>query len=111
MKVSPNLRIRTPVRDNVQNSAQLSFHGADQEPAEGKFAHWCNLKTDILEVDCPDAQTFEQVQRDLAPQCKSQNTKLITKTAVEGRVQFVAKTCACLRISPSISEIIEENKC
>ncbi len=31
--------------------------------------------------------------------------------ASKGKVQCIAKTCACLRINPSISEIIEQNNC
>lgn len=75
------------------------------------FTHWCNSKADILEVECPDAQSFEEVQKGIGLLCKKQGTRIISKSMVEGRVQFVAKTCACLKIKPSIHELMESNNC
>lgn len=74
-----------------------------------KMALWCNDHTDILEVECPDVESFETTQNELSRMSEADGTKILEKTVTQESVQFVAKTCSCP--ARDIDDLIEANNC
>lgn len=76
-----------------------------------RMVGWCNDRTDVLEIECPDIETYSQMEQDLAELFEWGGSKVIKKTFGERNLQVVMKTCRCSKIATNISEIIERNSC
>jgi predicted DNA binding protein len=76
-----------------------------------RIVEWCNRKTDVLEVECGDIETFNRIDPDLQSLLLWKGGRVLRKTFGEKNIQLIAKTCRDSRISPSISGAIERNSC
>jgi len=78
-----------------------------------KMVGWCNGKTDVIEVDCPDIETYTRIESDLQELISwgGGGFRLIKKTFGEKNVQVVVKNCACGKIPVSISDVVQRNSC
>jgi predicted DNA binding protein len=76
-----------------------------------KVVGWCNDRTDVLEVECLDIETYTRIERDLAELCSWGGSKILKKTFGDKNLQVVMKTCRCNKIPTNISNIIEKNSC
>jgi predicted DNA binding protein len=76
-----------------------------------RIVEWCNRRTDVLEVECGDIETFNRVEPDLQNLLLWKGGKVLRKTFAEKNVQVITKTCRDTRISPSISGVVEKNSC
>jgi len=77
--------------------------------AKVRMVEWCNNKTDVLEIECPDIETFSKIERDLHELLCWRGGKVLKKTFYERDLQVITKTCCDSKISPSISGVIEKN--
>ncbi len=69
---------------------------------------WCNGSADILEVEADSLESFDGIQKDLSTMSKDQGSRILSKTIHQGKLQLVAKTCACRLIPTSTSPIFEK---
>jgi predicted DNA binding protein len=76
-----------------------------------RIVQWCNRRTDVLEVECGDIETFNRIEQDLQRLLLWKGGKVLRKTFGEKNVQVITKTCRDSHISPSISGTIERNSC
>ncbi len=76
---------------------------------EVRIVEWCNNKTDVLEIECPDIETFTKIEHDLNALVCWKGGRILKKTFYEKNLQVITKTCCDSKISPSISGVIEKN--
>ena len=72
---------------------------------------WCNNKIHVMEIDCPDIETFTRVESDLSELLLWKGGKVFKKNFLSGNLQLIVKTCKCCKIKPNVSEIVEKNSC
>ena len=48
---------------------------------------WCNGAADILEVEADSLESFDGVQKDMASMSKDQESKILSKTIHQGKLQ------------------------
>jgi predicted DNA binding protein len=76
-----------------------------------RVVEWCNRRTDVLEVECGDIETFNRIEQDLQRLLVWKGGRVLRKTFGEKNIQVITKTCRDSHISPSISGTIERNSC
>lgn len=76
---------------------------------EVRMVEWCNNQIHVMEVDCPDIETFTRIEPDLKELLFWKGGKVLKKNFLEGNLQLIVKTCRCSKISPNVSDIIEKN--
>jgi predicted DNA binding protein len=74
-----------------------------------RVVEWCNNKTHVMEIQSPDITTFAKIEDDLEILLKWKGGRILKRTFVSGDLQLVLKTCRCGKISPNVSDVIEEN--
>jgi len=78
---------------------------------EVKVVEWCNNKTDVLEVECPDIETFTMIERDLQSLVTWGGGNVLKKDFLERNIQVIVKTCCDSKITPSVSAVLDRNSC
>jgi len=78
---------------------------------EVRVAEWCNLRTDVLEIECPDIGTFTMIEHDLRNLLTWRGGKVLKKDFLERNIQVVVKTCRDSKIRPSVSGVLDANSC
>jgi predicted DNA binding protein len=78
---------------------------------EVRILEWCNLRIDVLEVTCPDIETFNSIGPDLQSLLSWKGGKVLKKNFFERNLQVIVKTCRDSKIKTSISGIVEKNSC
>jgi len=76
-----------------------------------RMIEWCNNKIHVMEVDCPDIETFTRIEPDLSELLLWKGGKVLKKNFLSGNLQMIVKTCRCSKIKPNVSEIVEKNSC
>jgi hypothetical protein len=76
-----------------------------------RIVQWCNRRTDVLEVECSDIETFSLIEPDLKDLVLWKGGRVLKKTFGARNIQVITKTCRDTRISPSISGVVEKNSC
>jgi predicted DNA binding protein len=76
-----------------------------------RVVEWCNRRTDVLEVECRDIETFNRIEQDLQRLLVWKGGRVLRKTFGEKNIQVITKTCRDSQISPSISGTIEKHSC
>jgi len=74
-----------------------------------RLVEWCNNRIHVMEVDCPDIETFTRVEKDLNELLMWKGGKVLKKNFLDRNLQLIIKTCRCSKISPNISDIIEKH--
>ena len=78
---------------------------------EVRIVEWCNHRTDVLEIECPDLEAFTRIEGDLRNLLSWGGSKVLKKSFFERNLQVIIKTCREGRISPSVSTVLEKNAC
>jgi predicted DNA binding protein len=78
---------------------------------EVKIVEWCNNKIHVMEVECPDIETFTKIESDLQGLLEWKGGKVLKKNFLGGNLQLVVKTCRCSKYPTSITDVIESNSC
>lgn len=76
---------------------------------EVRILEWCNLSTDVLEVACPDIETFTTIGPDLDGLLSWKGGRVLKKNFLERNLQVIVKTCRDGKIRPSISGVVQKN--
>ena len=76
-----------------------------------RVVEWCNNRIHVMEVDCPNIETFTRIEPDLKELLLWKGGRVLKKNFLEGNLQLIVKTCRCSKISPNVSELIEKNSC
>jgi len=84
------------------------YNDLSRKYPESRISMWCNGAADILEVEADSLESFDGVQKDMASMSKDQESKILSKTIHQGKLQLVAKTCACAQIPTSTSPVFEK---
>ncbi len=88
---------------------ECAYNDLSRKFPEARISTWCNSAADILEIESDGLETFDGIQKELAAQSKEYSAKILSKTITQGKVQFVAKTCACdLMVKTPVGEIFEK---
>lgn len=88
---------------------ECAYNDLSRKYPEARISTWCNSGTDILEIEANNLEAFEGIQKELASMSKEYSAKILSKTITQGKVQFVAKTCACdLMVKTPTDEIYEK---
>ena len=82
-----------------------------QKHPDVRIVEWCNNKIHVMEVECPDIETFTRIEADLQSLLQWKGGKVLKKNFLEGNLQVVVKTCRCNKYPTSITEVIERNSC
>lgn len=77
--------------------------------SEVRILEWCNLKTDVLEITCPDIETFNTIGPDLRDLLCWKGSRVLKKDFLERNLQVIVKTCRDSKIRPSVSGVIQKN--
>jgi predicted DNA binding protein len=78
---------------------------------EVRLVEWCNNRIHVMEVDCPDIETFTRIESDLEELLLWKGGKIFKKNFLDRNLQLIVKSCRCSKISPNISDVIERNSC
>ncbi|MCJ7455469.1 helix-turn-helix domain-containing protein [Candidatus Bathyarchaeota archaeon] len=78
---------------------------------EVRILEWCNYRIDVLEIACPDIETFSSIGADLQNLLSWKGGKVLRKSFFERNLQVIVKTCRDSKIKTSISGVVEENSC
>jgi len=78
---------------------------------EVRILEWCNLRTDVLEIACPDIETFNRIGPDLQSLLSWKGGRVLKKNFFERNLQVIVKTCRDSKIRTSISGVVEKNSC
>ena len=78
---------------------------------EVRILEWCNLRIDVLEIACPDIETFNSIGPDLQNLLSWKGGKVLKKNFFERNLQVIVKTCRDSKIKTSISGVVETNSC
>jgi predicted DNA binding protein len=76
-----------------------------------KVIEWCNNRIHVMEIDCPDIETFTRIEKDLSDLLLWKGGKVLKKSFLDRNLQLILKTCRCNKISPNVSDVIERNSC
>lgn len=76
---------------------------------EVRVVEWCNNQIHVMEVDCPDIETFTRIEPSLKELLLWKGGRVLKKNFLEGNLQLIVRTCRCNKVSPNITEIIEKN--
>ena len=76
-----------------------------------RMVEWCNNRIHVMEVDCPDIETFTRIEKDLSDLLLWKGGKVLKKSFLDRNVQLILKTCRCSKISPNVSDVVERNSC
>lgn len=76
-----------------------------------RLVEWCNNQIHVMEVGCPDIETFTKIEPDLKELLLWKGGKVLKKNFLEGNLQLIVKTCRCGKISPNVSDVVEKNSC
>jgi predicted DNA binding protein len=74
-----------------------------------RMLEWCNHKTDVLEIECPDIETFTEIESDLHDLLAWGGSKVLRKNFHGRNLQVITKTCCDNKISPSVTGMVEGN--
>ena len=74
-----------------------------------RMVEWCNNKTDVLEIECLDIETFTEIESDLHNLLTWGGSKVLKKNFHERNLQVITKTCCDNKISPSVTGMVERN--
>ena len=78
---------------------------------EVKVVQWCNNRIHVMEIDCPDIETFTRVEKDVSDLLIWKGGKVLKKSFIDRNLQVVLQTCRCSKISPNVSDVVEGNSC
>ena len=78
---------------------------------EVRLVEWCNNRIHVMEVDCPDIETYTKIERDLTDLLLWKGGKILKKNFLEGNLQLIIKTCCCSKLSPNVDDVVEKNSC
>lgn len=79
---------------------------------EVRVVEWCNNRIHVMEVDCPNIETFTLIEPDLTDLlCLWKGGNVIKKNFLGGNLQLIVKTCRCSKISPNVSDVVQRNSC
>lgn len=87
---------------------ECPYNDLSKKYPESRISMWCNGSADILEVEADSLESFDGLQRDIASLSKDQGTRILSRTIQQGKLQLVAKTCACSLIPTSTSPVFEK---
>ena len=73
---------------------------------EVRVVEWCNNRIHVMEVDCPDIETFTRIEKDLNELLLWKGGKVLKKNFLDRNLQLIIKTCSCGKVSPNVSEVI-----
>lgn len=76
---------------------------------EVRLVEWCNNHIHVMEVDCPDIETFSRIEPDLNELLFWKGGKVLKKNFLDRNLQLIVKTCRCGKISPNIGDVVERN--
>ena len=76
-----------------------------------RVVEWCNNRIHVMEVDCPDIETFTRIEKDLSDLLLWKGGKVLKKNFLDRNLQLILKTCCCSKISPNITDVVEKNSC
>lgn len=76
---------------------------------EVRIVEWCNLRTDVLEIACPDIETFNTIGPDLDHLVSWKGGRVLKRNFSERNLQVIVKTCRDSKIRPSVSGVIQKN--
>jgi len=85
-------------------------HFSEKHP-DVRIVEWCNLRIDVLEVECGDIEMFNRIDPDLQKLLLWKGGRILRKTFGPKNIQVITKTCRDSRISSSISGVVEANSC
>jgi hypothetical protein len=85
-------------------------HFSEKHP-DVRIVEWCNLRVDVLEVECGDIEMFNRIDPDLQKLLLWKGGRILRKTFGPKNIQVITKTCRDSRISSSISGVVEANSC
>ncbi len=74
-----------------------------------RVVEWCNNQIHVMEVDCPDIETFTKIEPDLNGLLLWKGGKVLKKNFLAGNLQLIVKTCRCNKIPSRVSNVIEQN--
>ena len=78
---------------------------------EVRIVEWCNYRTDVLEIACPDIETFTRIERDLQDLLTWRGGRVLKKNFFQRNLQLIVKTCRDSKITPSVSRVLDRNSC
>src|SRR5213593_3243636 len=84
------------------------YNDLSRKYPSSRISLWCNGSADILEVEADSLESFDGLQRDLVSLSKDQRTRILSKTIQQGKLQLVAKTCACGLIPAKVDPVFEK---
>jgi predicted DNA binding protein len=84
------------------------YNDLSRKYPESRISMWCNGTADILEIEADSLESFDGLQRDVFTLSKDLGTRILSKTIQGGKLQLVAKTCACSKIPTSTSPVFEK---
>jgi len=76
-----------------------------------KVVQWCNNRIHVMEIDCPDIETFTRIEKDLSDLLLWKGGKVLKKSFLDRNLQVILQTCRCSKISPNVSDVVEGNSC
>jgi len=76
-----------------------------------RMVQWCNRRVDVLEIECRDIEMFNRIGADLQNLLLWKGGRVLGKSFGDKNIQVITKTCRDIRISPSISGVVEKNSC
>jgi predicted DNA binding protein len=74
-----------------------------------RLVEWCNNRIHVLEVDCPDIETFSRVEKDLNELLIWKGGKVLKKNFLDKNLQLIIKTCRCGKISTNIADVVAKH--
>lgn len=78
---------------------------------EVRVVEWCNNRIHVMEIDCPNIETFTRIESDLSELVAWKGGKVLKKNFLAGNLQLIIRTCKCSNIKSNINQIIERNSC
>jgi len=78
---------------------------------EVRILEWCNYRTDVLEISCPDIETFDRIAPDLQNLLSWKGGRVLKKNFIERNLQVIVKTCRDSKIKTSVSGVVDKNSC
>ena len=60
-----------------------------------RLSLWCNDHTDILEIEADGLEAFDSIQKELAVISKEQDSKIVSKSYLQDKLQLVVRQCVC----------------
>jgi len=76
-----------------------------------RVVEWCNNRIHVMEVDCPDIETFTRIEKDLSDLLLWKGGKVLKKSFLDRNLQLILKTCRCSKTSPNVVDVVERNSC